>query len=389
MKEERKKVFLVASVPSMIGQFNMLNIQVLQEMGYQVEVGCNFLDRSIWGEKRVKEFEKELEEKKVRKHQIDFSRKIKKINENWKAYRQLKEILLKEDYKFIHCHTPIGGVIGRIAGHREGIKIIYTAHGFHFYKGAPIQDWLLYYPVEMLLSKWTDILITINQEDYQRAKKIYAKKVEYVPGVGIDLEKIEKVQVRRKEKRRELGIPEEAIVMVSAGELSKRKNHIAVIKAMGRKKEKKIYYVICGQGTWEQKLKETAKREGINEQVKILGFRTDVIEIYKASDIFVFPSKQEGLPVALMEAMAAGLPCIVSDIRGNRDLIQNEINGKCIPLKKFERDLEIELKDYIRNPRIWENYARLGKEAIKEKSWDHILRKMDVIYRTISDEEKE
>ena len=373
MKEERKKVFIVASVPSMIGQFNMLNIQVLQEMGYQVEVGCNFLDKSIWREERIKEFEKELEEKKVKKYQIDFSRRIKRISENWKAYQQLKQVLLETKYEFIHCHTPIGGVLARVVGHKAGIKVIYTAHGFHFYKGAPIHNWLLYYPVEIFLSKWTNILITINQEDYQRAKRFYAGNVEYVPGVGLDLDKINKVNVIKREKKKELGIPEDTIVLLSVGELNKNKNHLIIVKAVAKLRDKRIHYIICGQGKEKEYLQKESKKLGVERQIHLLGYREDVYKIYKMCDIYLHPSRREGLSVALMEAMAAGLPCIVSDIRGNRDLIDKEKGGLYFKwnnsadalgkIQKLAKDKEKRKRMGIYNKRKIEQYS----EKIVEK----------------------
>ena len=322
-----KKMLMLASVASMIDQFNMPNIELLQKMGYEVHVACNFEKGSTCTEERIQKLKKRLREINVRYFQIDFSRSVLKVNEILKSYRQVKTLLLKEHYDFIHCHSPIGGVVGRIAGHKTHTKVIYTAHGFHFYKGAPLQNWLLYYPVEKWLSRCTDVLITINKEDYQRAKKkFHAKETKYIPGVGIDVEKIQAVQVDREKKREELGIGKDDFLLLSVGELNKNKNHEAVIRAIAELRNSKIKYAICGKGLLKEYLEELAEKLGVRNQLFLLGFRTDVIEICKSADVFVFPSKREGLSVALMEAMACGLPCVISRIRGNTDLI-NECGG--------------------------------------------------------------
>lgn len=321
------KVLMLASVASMIDQFNIPNIKLLIEMGYQVDVACNFIDGNTCSDAKIAELKNKLKEMGVDWYQIDFARSVKHILQNIKAYRQVLKLMQTNRYAFIHCHSPIGGVCGRLAGHKTNTKVIYTAHGFHFYKGAPLLNWFIYYPIEKFLSRYTDVLITINKEDYAVAKnKMYAKMTEYIPGVGIDVEKIQNTKVDRNKKRHELGIPEDAIVLLSVGELSKRKNHEVVIRALAQIKDKNVAYAICGKGSLERYLKDLARQLGVYNRVFFLGFRTDVIEICKASDIFVFPSLQEGLPVALMEAMACNLSCIVSDIRGNTDLIDNSDN---------------------------------------------------------------
>ena len=250
---------------------------------------------------------------------------------NLKAYKLLKKIISDGRYDIIHCHTPVGGVIGRLAAksaRKNGTRVFYTAHGFHFFKGAPLLNWLLYYPVEKLCSRITDVLITINHEDYELAlKKMKAKRVEYIPGVGIDTEKFAGTQVDRAAKRREIGVPENAFVLISVGELITRKNHQIVIKAVAEIGNKDLHYVIVGQGILKNQLQQLVEKLNVADRVHFLGYRTDVAELNKTSDVFCFPSTQEGLPVALMEAMACGLPVICSDIRGNTDLIEDGVGG--------------------------------------------------------------
>lgn len=253
---------------------------------------------------------------------------------NLKAYKELKHIIDEGEYDIIHCHTPVGAMLTRLAAkqaRKKGTKVFYTAHGFHFYKGAPAINWILYYPVEKWLSRYTDVLITINKEDYERAKTFKAGKVCYVPGVGIDLKKFNAGYVNKEQKRKEIGVSADDFVLLSVGELIPRKNHEVVIRALSvlkqRDKLNHIEYVICGRGSYEADLRKLAEGLDVADHVHFLGYRNDISEICNCADLFVFMSHQEGLPVALMEAMACGLPAVCSNIRGNTDLIEDGVTG--------------------------------------------------------------
>lgn len=248
---------------------------------------------------------------------------------NVTAYRELKNVIDQGDYDIIHCHTPVGAMLTRLAARsarKKDTKVIYTAHGFHFYKGAPIKNWLLYYSAEYILSHWTDVLITINKEDYSCAQKFKAGKVIYIPGVGIDTAKYSQAitDEQRRILRAEMGVPEDAILLCSVGELNVNKNHSLIIRALAKLENRNVHYCIAGEGMYREKLMALAQKLGVADRVHLLGYRSDVYEIYKSSDIFCFPSLREGLPVALMEAMASGLPCAASRIRGNVDLLGEE-----------------------------------------------------------------
>lgn len=253
---------------------------------------------------------------------------------NLKAYKELKHIIDEGEYDIIHCHTPVGAMLTRLAAkqaRKQGTKVFYTAHGFHFYKGAPAINWILYYPVEKWLSRYTDVLITINKEDYERAKTFKAGKVCYVPGVGIDLKKFNAGYVNKEQKRKEIGVSADDFVLLSVGELIPRKNHEVVIRALSVLKQldklNHIEYVICGRGSYEADLRKLAEGLDVADHVHFLGYRNDISEICNCADLFVFMSHQEGLPVALMEAMACGLPAVCSNIRGNTDLIEDGVTG--------------------------------------------------------------
>lgn len=323
-----KKVLIVSSVASMIEQFNIPNINLLISMGFKVHVACNFIEGNNISDSKIEKLKCQLTSLGVKYYQIDFSRNAFHLKKNFVAYTQLKKIVESHNFSFIHCHSPVGGVCSRIVGVELNTKVIYTAHGFHFYKGAPIINWILYYPIEKILSKFTNLIITINKEDYAFSRKHFGnEKTEFLKGVGVSLERF-KVSINDKfDTKRNLGLDEDDFVIVSVGELNKNKNHKIIIKALANFKNLKIHYLICGKGALELKLKELAKKLGIKNQVHFLGYRDDISDILKISDIFAFPSFREGLSVSLMEAISAGLPVISSKIRGNIDLVDNQFNG--------------------------------------------------------------
>lgn len=311
-----KRILICTTILTTIKTFLIPHIRVLQEMGYSVDVA---------GNKDVSE----LDELVDKVFDIPYQRSPFSTL-NLTASRKLREIVSNNKYDIIHFHTPVASAFGRwtIKEFRKtGTKIFYTAHGFHFFKGAPLKNWLVYYPVERFLSHYTDVLITLNKEDYNRANTFKAQKVVYVPGVGLDIEKYGSVSVDRNAKRAELGIPTDAVVILSVGELNENKNHEIGIRAVKMLKNPNIYYIICGEGNLRSYLVSLGESLGIADKVKLLGFRTDVREIYSIADIFIFPSFREGLSVSLMEAMAIGLPVVCSNIRGNIDLIENDKGG--------------------------------------------------------------
>lgn len=372
-----KRVLMLASVASMIDQFNMPNIALLQKLGYEVDVACNFIEGNTCSDERVAELKQKLQDMHVCCYQIDFARNIKHLGQNMRALRQVESLMKQNRYAFCHCHSPIGGVVARIAGHRTRTKVIYTAHGFHFYQGAPVMNWLVYYPVEKMLSRWTDVLITINHEDYKLAKKKFKmKKLTYVPGIGIDTQRECLSQKEKEEKRKELGIPQDAFLITNAAEFTPNKNQKTVIEAIEQLHNPNIYFVMCGIGEKKAELEQYVKEHGLEEHIRFVGFRNDLHEILQTSDCFVLSSFREGLSVALMEAMAEGLPVVCGRIRGNVDLIKDGKGGILVsPENKedyeaaFRKLYEMkhkELTDFQRMGQInAENVKSFGRSAVE------------------------
>lgn len=377
-----KKALMLSSVASMIDQFNMENIKILKNLGYEVHVLANFSFGNTTSDERTKEFKEELENMGIKVYNVPIPRKITAIKEMISSYKKIKKVCSENNYDILHCHSPIGGVLARFAFkdfRKKGGKLIYTAHGFHFFKGAPIKNWIIFYPIEKFCSRYTDCLITINKEDYKRAKNFKAKEVKYVPGIGIDTKKIKDIKKNRKILN-EFNIKDE-VVLVSVGELSNRKNHKVILKALEKVKGN-FKYIICGQGAKKEELIKLSKELNLQEKVEFLGYRQDVKEILKASDIFCFPSKQEGLPVALMEAMASGLPVICSDIRGNKDLIEDKKGGYL--LKSYDVDeYSIKIQELIENKVLREEMGNFNLEKIKDFDRKKVNTIMEEIYNEL------
>ncbi len=241
------------------------------------------------------------------------------------AIRALRRIVKEKQYDIVHCHTPVAAACVRFAcrsKRRDGLKVVYTAHGFHFYRGAPPLNWLIYFPAEWLCSFWTDMLIAINGEDTVFAQKhLHAKRMRHIMGVGIDTGRFANAKADMIQKRAEIQVPADSFLMLSVGELHACKNHEAAVRSLPFLPG--VHYAVAGEGDLAAHLQSLAGALQVEDRVHLLGYRRDVAALYKIADVFVFPSLREGLPVSLMEAMAAGLPAVCSDIRGNNDLIRD------------------------------------------------------------------
>ena len=381
IQKKKPKALIVASVASMIDQFNMQNIELLLENGYDVDVACNCKEGNTISDDRISELIDKLKKKNVTTYHVPIPRKVTDIKDIIYSIKFIKKLYTENGYTLMHCHSPIGSVVARVAAiseRKKGMKVIYTAHGFHFYKGAPKKNWLIFYPIERICSSFTDILITINKEDYAFAKKhMKANQVEYVPGVGIDTIKFSIPNFNVAEKKAELGLKDKDIMILSVGELNQNKNHEVVVRAISKLKNPNIHYFIAGKGDKEQYLDELAKELDVN--LHLLGYRTDIIELLNTADIFAFPSFREGLSVALMEAMAAGLPCVVSRIRGNVDLIEDGINGYLCRDNSVGEYAE-KIEAIIKNNKLKEELYRNNKRKIDMFDIRKIEKKIKKIY---------
>lgn len=314
-----KKVLFTATVDSHILHFHIPFLKLFKDKGYEVHVATN-------GDEKIPYCDK--------KHVISFERSPFKIN-NLKAIKQLKKVIEEENFEIIHCHTPMGSVVTRLAARRarkNGTRVIYTAHGFHFYKGAPLLNWMLFYPIEKWLSRYTDTLITINDEDYQLAKKKFKKtNVEYVPGVGIDPKKFDiKMSDKEKDKlRKEIGIKKSDFVLSCIARLDKNKNQGFLISALEKliQEHNNIHLLLVGPDECNGIYHKIVEEKKLHDNVHFLGNRDDVANILHISDVVVSASSREGLPVNVIEALTCSLPVVAIQCRGMNELIENGKNG--------------------------------------------------------------
>ena len=375
----KKVLFTATVVKTHIMEFHIPYLKMFQEMGWQTAVAARN-DYEDPADCRIPFCDTYYD--------IPFERLPWK-KDNVRAYRELKAILDREHFDIIHCHTPVGAMITRLAARKarkQGTKVIYTAHGFHFFKGAPLMNWLMFFPAEWLLAPLTDVLVTINREDYAFAKKhIHAKRIEYVPGVGVDTAKFHVGAVNRAEKRRELGLTEQDFLILTVAEMTKNKNHSTVLKALALLRDtpdfEKMYYLICGRGEQQDALEAEAEELGIREHVMFLGYRQDVPELCRCSDIFAFMSFREGMPVALMEAMGCGLPAVCSKIRGNTDLIEDGVDG--LFAENTPQGVAQAVVKLYRDPALREELGSAAAQTVSRFDAGQVQQKMKEIYLSI------
>ncbi len=303
----------------MILQFNINNIRILKDLNFEVIVFSNFKSGSTVSLEKIDYLKKFLFDNKVKFFHINMYRNPFNILNIFSFFHTFS-LVKKLDINIIHSQSPVGGIFGRLISSFLKLKSIYTAHGFHFYKGSSYLSWLIYYPIEKFLSLFTDDLIVMNNEDFIFAtKKLFTKNIFYIPGIGIK----NKQHIVNRFFENNLHSP---IVIVSTGELINRKNHLASIDIVSKLEFDYIFYIL-GKGKLYKKINSKINKLNLNDKIKLIGYTPNVQDYLQRADLFLFTSKQEGLPVSLLEAMDEGCICIASNIRGNNDIIKNSVDG--------------------------------------------------------------
>lgn len=353
------KRILVTSTDLMMVQFLVPHVINLSMNGYEVEIACSNVGN------RINEIKEKLKGYVKKIHIVRLKRSpVAPIN--FIGYSDMKKIVKSGKFDLIWTNEPVMGVVTRLAAQgarKRGTKVMYMTHGFHFYTGAPKMNRIIFYTIEQWASGLCDIIVTVNREDYQHAKRMHASSVKYIHGIGINPDRLSKDKTTTN-IRQELNLKPEDFLVISVGELNENKNHQVIIKALGKLKDHQIHYIICGKGNQLDKLKELANELGVLDNVHFLGYRMDVLDICKQTDLFVFPSHREGLPIAPLEAMYCGLPLITSNIRGPVDFMKEGKTGYlCNPddvnaFAKNIRNLKI-------NPQLRIQMGNNCKKAVK------------------------
>lgn len=372
-----KKVLFVATVASHIKTFHEPFLKLFKKNDYKTYVAANW---NLKENNKIAYCDEFI--------QIPIKRSPYAI-QNIKAINELKKLIKKEKFDIIHCHTPMGSVVARLAAkeaRKNGTRVIYTAHGYHFYKGAPLINWLLYYPVEKWLVKYTDTQITITQEDFDLAKKKFKiKDLNLVHGVGLDEEKFN-ILISDEEKenlKQELKIDDKSVVCTYVAELNKNKNQQLLIKAIKRLKDdnNNVTLLLVGKGRYEPKLLKLIKKMKLEENVKLLGYRSDIVKILSITDIYLASSLREGLPVNVMEAMYMGLPIIAVDNRGHRELVQHNENGFIVEQNSaMENNMSNYLNLLVNDKHLREKFGNDSKGKVREYTLNNVINSMNKIY---------
>ncbi len=315
---------------------------------------------------------------------------------NFTAYRQLKRIIDENDYDLIHCHTPMGSILARLAGRaaqKRGTKIMYTSHGFHFYDGAPKLNWLIYFPIERFMARYSDTLVTINDEDYDRARRygMYRSRIYRIDGVGVNLSRFHpRGETERRSYREQLRLGNDDFVVLYVAQFAPDKNHRSLIAQIPTLLEHipSLKVVFAGSGPMMEHAKAQVAHLGLKEIVRFLGRRYDVEMLCNMSDIHVSPSIREGLGMSNIEAMASGLPLVITDIRGHRNVCVDGVNGLLFNINHPE-ELTQHIIRFYDDPELRKTISRQNIRDAQRFSVDKIVKVMAEIYReTLNDTER-
>lgn len=371
----RKKVLLTATVQSHIAQFHKPLIKLLKEKNCEIHIAA----RNNLAEKnglKIDDVDKIFD---IPFDRSPFSKK------NIQAYKQLKKLIDTEKYDVISCNTPMGGVVTRLAAkaaRKNGATVIYTAHGFHFYKGAPLKNWLFYYPIEKWLSRYTDKIITINKEDFEFAKKkMKNSNIYYIHGVGVYTDRYN-TDASNDSLRNELGFSNDDFIIICTGELNNNKNQKTVIDALAKLNNKKIKLMLAGNGSNQEVLKQQAVKLNIAKRVLFLGYVTDLERYVKISNIAVSMSIREGLGLNIIEAMMCGKPVIAALNRGHKDLVISEKGGFLV---QYNNSVELANKINVlyENTDLCKKMREYNLQHIKPFCADNTKNELEKIYSEV------
>lgn len=377
-----KKVLLTATVQSHIAQFHKPLIKMLKENGYEVHVAA----RDNLAEKNGLKLD---ESDKI--FNIPFDRSPLSSN-NIIAYQELKKILSENKYDIVHCNTPMGGVVTRLAAkkyRKKGVKVFYTAHGFHFYKGAPKKNWIIYYPIEKFLSRYTDKLITITKDDFNLAKDKFRTDVVHIHGVGANEDKYYKQNKYEIIKFREkLSFSKDDFLLLCTGELNANKNQSLLIKTMASiiKEDKSIKLLLAGNGPLESQLKNLVNKLDITKNVYFLGYKVDLENYVNICDTIISVSRREGLPLNIIEGMICEKPIIASSNRGHNELITEGFSGSIVDTEN-ENDLKSKILYYKNNPDYLVEVSKNACKTAEKYSKGNVINELKQVYEVYINEE--
>lgn len=373
MRIDMKKILFVATIFKHFRAFHLPYIEWFKQQGWQVDAMANGDDP--------------LEEAH-HSYNVPVSRSPFSLS-NVKAIKQAKAIINQEKYDIVYCHTAMGAVLARLAAKKArkkyGTKVIYVAHGFHFFKGGPLKSWLMYYPMEKYLSKYTDAIVTINEEDYQLVKTRGFRNIDTykIPGIGTNTSRlIETNNAVRAELRTQYGYSQDSFILIYIAEYIERKNHKFIIDSMDELKKQipTIKVLFAGRGRLMDAMIEYAKQKGVDSYIDFLGFRKDIGQLIALSDVGISASRQEGLGLNLAEEMFAGLPIVATVDRGHKEIVKDEYNGFMYAQLDHAGFENAVCKLYL-DPELRKKMGENAKEYIQKFSLDNAMASLTEIYK--------
>lgn len=369
------KVLLTATVQSHICQFHKPLAEVLHAHGCEVHVAA----RDNLAEKNGLQLD--FVEKV---YDVPFSRSPKSPR-NLQAYWQLRKLLKQEHYDVIHCNTPMGGIVTRLAAmgtRKKGTKVYYTAHGFHFYKGASKKNWLVFYPIEKLFTRLTDKLITINREDYALALQKFPVPTHRIHGVGVNEKRYYPVSREEQENlRQELGFGPGQKLILCVGELLSNKNQAMAIRMMPRilREFPDARLLLAGNGPKKADLEQLIAELNLQSSVTLLGYCTHLEKYQRIADTLVACSQREGLPLNLVEAMLSRTPVVASNNRGHRELVSHGETGFLVERNDAPAMAQSVLR-LLRDPGEKERMGAAAREFALQYGFENVKQELEDIY---------
>lgn len=365
------RIMFVASTDNMIWQFLIPHIKDLQKYGAKVDCFC--AKTGFW-------FDELKEKYNFNMIEIPFCRSPFRWK-NLKAYKMLKNYQIKNNYNLVYCQQPVGGMMGRLIGKKFHIPVIYTAHGFFFFKNNNFFKNLIFKTAEKYLSKFTNVLLTMSSEDFQAIENWKVKYKYKINGIGFDNSKFDLTPFDKAKFKQEFNISDENLVVVTVAEFIKRKNYPAMIKSFAKLKTriKNVKYIICGTGKLENKMKSLVRRLNIEDAVVFAGYRKDINKILQISNLMLLLSKQEGLTMAIMEAMFYSLPVVTSNVRGNRDLIDDSLGGKLVDYKNIDQVVS-SMIEILQDKNLKQKMGEYNHKKVKNYDIDIVRGQLKKIY---------
>lgn len=287
-------------------------------------------------------------------------------------------------YDLVHVHTPVAAFLVRLALRNLPVRVVYTAHGFHFHRHGAAWSNRVFRTLEQQAAPWCDRLITLNREDFDAARH-FATQVLYMPGIGIDTRQwaAERIPPQAIAAcRAELPLCDDDILFLQVAELTPGKRQTDTLQALALLADAHVHVAFAGTGAQEDELRALATRLGVAAQVHFLGFRNDIPVLMRASRAVLLPSAREGLPRSLLEAMSLGVPIIASDVRGCRELAEQgglvHALGDCQGLAHCLRQLANDAALAI-------ELGQMGSAHVREGGYDirHIIVAHEQLYQEL------